>query len=188
MKYGVDTVHNKVLAFVTSSEISNLEMKPITFEQGQLLFGEIQKSTHIVDSNGQLLPFAASWIFDPRAYDDDIYKLKALIFLSDEDIAKEYNPTDNVPLEDILNAKNKQEVDKVLNNWAVSDGSKSSGSSKPSGESTLPDSEADWITFLKNAFPGVDVRKLEQAARSSYRKGRPMGEALIDFVAAMMLP
>lgn len=188
MKHGVDTRNNKILAFVADSRMSKLEGKQApSFDQGALLLPQIEDTNNIVDSSGQVRPFASSWLFDPRTYEGDIYKIKALILLSDEDEAKKYNPTDDVPLEDILKAKTKQAVEKVLSNWAVADGdSVDSSSSSKSSKSTLPESKEDWVTYLKKVFPGVDASRLEKAATESYRKGRPMGEALIDFVTAMI--
>ena len=118
MQYGIDTAQNHLLYFVSNPKISKVQ---VPFECGKMIQKELQ--THDLNDIYNPKAHASEWLYDPRAYKGDIYKIKALFFLSDWDEAAKYGDINKRPFEEVLNATSKSEIETILSNWQTKDGS-----------------------------------------------------------------
>lgn len=188
MDYGVDTARNHFLYFVASPRMKELTVA-IPYAHGVALQKELQdKELRTVWSNWSK---AKAWMFDDRAYQGDIFKLKALILLSDPDEAARFGDLNKRPIEDILNAKSRAEVEQILNNWATKDGSESPSrshrlrSNAKRFDKDIPDTVEKWIEFIQDMVKKLKEAPdsaIEAAAKKSYKKGEAALAALDDFI------
>lgn len=118
MQYGVDTAQNHLLYFVSNPKISKVQ---VPFEHGKMIQKELQ--THDLNDIYNPKAHASEWLYDSRTYKGDIYKIKALFFLSDWDEAVKYGDINKRPFEEVLNATSKSEIETILSNWQTKDGS-----------------------------------------------------------------
>ncbi len=193
MDYGVDTATNSFLYFVTNPKLDSIQ---VPFERGHLIQKELQAGDlrHIYLNSSGLKgngTYISKWLWDKRAYKGDIYKLKALLFLSDTDLAEDYGSLKLRPLEELLNATSKAEIDQILDNWQVASNTDSTTkrrarSSKKDLKQALdklvPDTIEEWVEYLKKTFSQEDPSRIEKAAKASYEKGKSGAIAMMDFV------
>lgn len=131
MQYGIDTAQNHLLYFVSNPKISKVQ---IPFECGKMIQKELQ--IHDLNDIYNVKAYASEWLYDPRAYRGDVYKLKALFFLSDWDEAEKYGPLNKRPFEEVLKANSKSEIETILSNWQTKDGSEQSSRRSGRGSNT----------------------------------------------------
>lgn len=149
MQYGIDTAQNHLLYFVSNPKISKVQ---VPFECGKMIQKELQ--THDLNDIYNPKAHASEWLYDPRTYDGDIYKLKALFFLSDWDEAVKYGDINKRPFEEVLNATSKSEIETILSNWQTKDGSEeySRRSSRRSSNKSLTKSQSYFVGDKKDVM------------------------------------
>ena len=188
MDYGVDTARNHFLYFVANPGMKNLTVA-IPYAHGVALQKELQdKELRAVWTNWHK---AQNWMFDDRAYKGDIFKLKALLLLSDPDEAARFGDLNKRPIEEVLDATSRAEVEKILENWATKDGSDSPSKSRRAKQNAkrfdkdVPDSSEEWVKSVKTLVDKITkapAGDIEAAAKKSYKKGKAALAAMDDFI------
>lgn len=197
--YGVDTAKNKFLSFVNSTNLDKLK-NPIPLEHGKMIMNELQsgdmKVPTGIGSHAGGSGDKAGWLFDDRTYQGDIYKLQALLLLSDPDRAVDFGDLRTRPWEDILNAKSRMEIEQILTNWQTKSGEEGVGGGarraakrfKAALKDKVPDTVEEWIEYVKRTFKetgSTSLDKVEGIAKKIYKKGMSRMEAWNQLMTAL---
>ena len=155
---------NKFLTYVlTAQNDEHLadKLKTIPFEHGEMIKNELEASTLKLDNQ-----FASKWLYNPQTYKGDIYKLQALLFLSDPDDAKDYGDIYDLPLDKILKSTTKKEIDEILHEWNTFDNPKVSKRRSNSPTPNLDRWEEELQKFADKIgqLSSQDIRRLADTA------------------------
>ncbi len=178
--FGVDTARNKWLPFVTNKDLTTA----VPLEHGRMLHNEFQNGDLRVPAGLKKIA-AAKWLIDPRTYKGDIYKLQALLLLSDVEEAKTFGDLETRPFEEILEASTRDQVEKILDKWQTKSGEETysrgrgyrKGSRGSSGKK-VPKSQKDWVEQVTDLISKASKDDVAKAAAKAHKEGRSVEDAL----------
>lgn len=184
MQWGLNTAQNKFLLFAANPKISNVV---VPLDHGRMIYSELQSGDLILPAGLKNIP-AASWLFDPRTYKGDIYKLQALLLLSDTEEASKFGDVDHRPFDEVLKATSRDEVEKILSKWQTKSGeetySRGRGYGRRRGTSgkRVPKDKKDWIQQVVTLIKTTDLKSVEAAAAKAHKEGRSEEDAYAAFM------
>ena len=191
-QFGLDTARNRFLYFAASPKLYQADFE-VPYEPARMIQKELQaKDQQAINSNWNK---TSLWMFNPQAYKGDIFKIKALLLLSDPDEAERFGDLKTRPFDAVIKASSRKEVENILQNWATKDGSESHSKSYRARKNSsrfdkdVPESREEWIKQLQTFIANINkagAKGVEAAAAKSYKKGKAALAALDDFFKEFM--
>lgn len=189
LKNGIDLARNPFLRFLMYDDRLKNSGIQIPEAQGKIIAQACEnKEFKTFGSENLENAFLNKWWTDPKAYKGDPYKIQALILLTDNQKAEQYGDLKTRPLTDILNATSKKEVEDVLTRWSAASGEKQDrGSSSPAAKNKVSDQDV-WLKEVEDHYKAAgltDTKKVLDAARKVWKKGKNAAQAWADLRAAL---
>lgn len=192
LKNGVDLARNPFLRFLIYKDKLKDSGIQIPQAQGKII-AQACNNTEFKTFGSENLEnaFLNKWWTNPKAYKGDPYKIQALILLTDNSRAEKFGDLKTRPLAEILDATSKKEVEDILTRWSAASGEKqergSSFKKSPAAKSKVSDQDA-WLKEVEDHYKAAgltDTKKILDAARGVWKKGKNAAQAWADLRAAL---
>lgn len=192
LKNGVDLARNPFLRFLMYKDKLKNSGIQIPQAQGKIIAQACNNAEFKTFGSENLeSAFLNKWWTNPKAYRGDPYKIQALILLTDNSRAEKFGDLKTRPLAEILDANSKKDVEDILTRWSAASGEKQERSSSfkksPAAKSKVSDQEV-WLKEVEDHYKAAgltDTKKVLDAARRVWKKGKNAAQAWADLRAAL---